>query len=85
MNNKKIVLFHPNPFSATRPYYGAPLGVLAISRLLYKEGYDIKVVHPITHKQFKQVVVEECKDAICLGISSITGYQILGKRCCKSS
>ncbi|MDP8261808.1 MAG: radical SAM protein [Candidatus Ancaeobacter aquaticus] len=80
MNNKKIVLFHPNPFSATRPYYGAPLGVLAISRLLYKEGYDIKVVHPITHKQFKQVVVEECKDAICLGISSITGYQIFEGR-----
>jgi len=73
---KKVVLFHPNPFSATRPYYGAPLGLLAISRVLDKEGYEIKIIHPVTHKKFKQAVVEECEGAICLGISSITGYQI---------
>lgn len=76
MNSKKIVLFHPNPFSATRPYYGAPLGLLAISRILDKEGYEIKIIHPVTHKKIKQDVVEECKNALCLGISSITGYQI---------
>ena len=76
MNRKKVVLFHPNPFSATRPYNGAPLGLLAISRILDKEGYEIKIIHPITHKKFREVILEECKDALCLGISSITGYQI---------
>lgn len=73
---KKIVLFHPNPFSATRPYYGAPLGVLAISRVLVEEGYEIKIIHPVTHKKFKEAILEECKGALCFGISSITGYQI---------
>ncbi|GMR05152.1 MAG: hypothetical protein BMS9Abin23_1094 [Thermodesulfobacteriota bacterium] len=73
---KKVVLFHPNPFSATRPYYGAPLGLLAISRVLATEGYEIKIIHPVTHKNFKEEVVRECADAICLGISSMTGYQI---------
>lgn len=76
MSSKKIVLFHPNPFSATRPYNGAPLGLLAISRILDKKGYEIKIIHPVTHKKFQEVIVEECRDALCLGISSITGYQI---------
>lgn len=77
---KKIVLFHPNPFSATRPFYGAPLGLLAISRVLDREGYEIKIIHPVTHKNFKEEIVKECADAICFGISSITGYQIFEGR-----
>lgn len=76
MSSKKIVLFHPNPFSATRPYYGAPLGALAISKILDQEGYEIVIIHPVTHRKFKQDILEHCQDALCLGISSITGYQI---------
>lgn len=76
MSSKKIVLYHPNPFSATRPYYGVPLGLLSISRMLDEEGYDIKIIHPASHPDFKETVVEECEGAICFGISSITGYQI---------
>ncbi len=76
MRTKKIVLFHPNPFSATRPYTGAPLGLLAISRILDKEGYEIKLIHPFTHREFQEEVLKECGEALCLGISCITGYQI---------
>ena len=74
--NKKIVLFKPYVFSATRPYYGAPLGLLSVSRILDKEGYKIKIITPVTHKHHIQTVIKEAKDAICLGITSMTGYSI---------
>jgi anaerobic magnesium-protoporphyrin IX monomethyl ester cyclase len=72
----KVVLFFPNPFSSNRQYTGAPLGLLAISRILDSEGYKIKIIHPITHKDYATAVVDESKDAICVGISSMTGSQI---------
>ena len=73
----KIVMFHPNPFSATRPYRGVPLGSLGAVRMLaYDPNYEIKVIHPVSHKHFDQDVLMECKNAMVLGISAITGHQI---------
>ena len=73
---KKIVLVRPLVFSKTRPYYGAPLALLAISRILATQGYTIKIIDPISHKNYKNAVIKESKNAICLGISSLTGYSI---------
>lgn len=75
-NKGKIVLFQPKVFSATRPYYGIPLALLGISRLLDKEGYEIKIIEPLTHKNYQDDVLKEVKEAICLGISALTGYSI---------
>lgn len=73
---KKIVLIRPLVFSKTRPYYGAPLALLAISKILATQGYKIKIVDPLTHKDYIGAVVREAKDAICVGISALTGYSI---------
>ncbi|MBN8217061.1 MAG: cobalamin-dependent protein [Spirochaetes bacterium] len=73
---KKIVLFFPPPFSSTRPYNGPPLGLLGISRQLDAEGYPIKIVTAAADPQYAETIVKECEGAICLGISSMTGYQI---------
>ena len=69
----KIVLFQPNPFSATRPYSNAPLALLGISKLLAKENYLIRIITPVTHKNFLKTLIEESKNSICLGITAMTG------------
>lgn len=73
---RKIVLYNPNPLSKYRMSVLAPLPLLAISRILDKEGYNIRIVSPCLYKDPVKEVVNSCEDAICLGISCITGYQI---------
>lgn len=72
----KIVLFESTNFSSTRPYQGSPLALLSISRILDKEGYEIKIITPFLYENFLEKVIEEMQDAICLGVSAITGYAI---------
>jgi anaerobic magnesium-protoporphyrin IX monomethyl ester cyclase len=72
----KVVLFQPYVFSATRPYYGAPLQLLGISRNLDQEGYEIKIITPITHENHIEDAVKEAEGAICFGITTMTGYSI---------
>lgn len=74
--SKKIVLVRPHVFSQTRPYYGAPLALLAISKILATEGYDIKIIDPLVNKNYIGDVVRESKNAICVGISALTGYSL---------
>jgi len=73
---KKIVLIQPHGHSATRLYFGAPLALLGISRILDKEGYEIKIITAVTHKNHLEAAVKESKDAICIGITALTGYSI---------
>ncbi len=72
----KVVLFQPYVFSATRPYYGVPLQLLGISRDLDQEGYEIKIITPITHEKHIESAVKEAEGAICFGITAMTGYAI---------
>jgi radical SAM superfamily enzyme YgiQ (UPF0313 family) len=74
--NNKIVLVRPNVFSQTRHYYGSPLALLAISRFLAKENYNIKIFDPTVNKNYISAIVRASKGAICLGISALTGYSI---------
>jgi radical SAM superfamily enzyme YgiQ (UPF0313 family) len=74
---KKIILVRPLVFSKTRMYYGAPLALLAISRLLADENnYNIKIFDPTVNKNYIDSIIKEAKDALCLGISALTGYSI---------
>jgi hypothetical protein len=49
--------------------------LLAIFRILVREGYDI--VSSCLYEDSIKEIWENCKDAICLGITSMTGNQIL--------
>ena len=73
---KKIVLLNP-PF-ALKPEPQVPLSVLAAGALLDQSGYDVKVVNGSTEPDFVARTMALCADAVCLGISSMTGHQIAG-------
>lgn len=71
----KIVLYYPRAYSATRPAISTPLPLLAISKFLWKD-HDIVIISEILHKKPLNELLKHCKDAFCLGISAMTGYQI---------
>lgn len=73
---KKIVLFMPTPVSYARSWRGAPLSLLAISRILAQEGYEIKIISRFLSDNPEEEVLKEAKDSICLGITAMIGFQI---------
>lgn len=77
MNNKKrIILFSPRP-AANAFFDGVPIALLAVSRLLDKESeYDIQIVAASGNENYIRKIVRLSKGALCVGISSMTGYQI---------
>lgn len=76
IKDKFILLFIPQPTEAGRRM--PSLGLLAISTFLEKEGYDIRLVHAYDYNQEEYAEIWDNLDkAICVGITSMTGYQIL--------
>jgi len=73
MTSKKIVFFFP---SFTSSEATAPLGILAISTPLLRAGYQVKLIDSTITPNFQQRVIEELSDALCLGISLVTGPMI---------
>ncbi len=70
---KKVVLFFP-AFSSQEAT--APLSLLAIATPLLRAGYQVSLVDSTISANFKKQVLDEIKDAICLGISLVTGPMI---------
>ncbi|NQT05149.1 MAG: hypothetical protein HQ577_03975, partial [Dehalococcoidia bacterium] len=66
----RIVLFEPVYWGAHRKVQRAPLGLLAISSLLDKEGYSISIVSQTLYDDPDKKVLEGCKNAICFGITA---------------
>src|SRR6202045_3097961 len=71
--SKKIVFFVPS-FSSIEAT--APLGILAISTPLLNAGYEIKIIDSTITPNYKKRILEEGHDALCLGISVVTGPMI---------
>ncbi|MBI1983293.1 MAG: B12-binding domain-containing radical SAM protein, partial [Acidobacteria bacterium] len=72
-SSRKIVFFFP-AFASTEAT--APLGILAVSTPLLRAGYTITLIDSTITPNFKQRVLEEVKDALCLAISLVTGPMI---------
>jgi anaerobic magnesium-protoporphyrin IX monomethyl ester cyclase len=72
-SSKKIVFFVAS-FSSIEAT--APLGILAISTPLLEAGYEICIVDASISPDYKKRIMEEVKDALCLGISLVTGPMI---------
>jgi anaerobic magnesium-protoporphyrin IX monomethyl ester cyclase len=72
-NSKKIVFFIPS-FSSVEAT--TPLGLLAISTPLLRAGYDVRIIDSTITANYKSRIGEEVKDALCLGISLVTGPMI---------
>src|SRR6202790_5721748 len=71
--SKKVVFFFPS-FASTEAT--APLGILAVATPLLRAGYSIRLIDSTITPNFKKRVLEEVQDAICLGISLVTGPMI---------
>lgn len=71
--SRKIVFFFPS-FASTEAT--APLGILAVATPLLRAGYEICLIDSTINPRFKQRVLQEVKDALCLGISLVTGPMI---------
>lgn len=72
----KILLFLPRLYAdrgggEQRP----PLQLLALSRLLL-DRYSIVIIDAAVEDNYKELVIQHCDGAICLGISCLLGYQI---------
>ena len=71
--SKKIVFFFPS-FASTEAT--APLGILAVSTPLHRAGFEVCIIDSTITPDFQKKVLEECRDALCLGISLVTGPMI---------
>ena len=72
-SSKKIVFFFPSFASSEAT---APLGILAVATPLVRAGYQVVLIDSTITPNYKKRVLEEVRDAICLGISLVTGPMI---------
>jgi anaerobic magnesium-protoporphyrin IX monomethyl ester cyclase len=72
---RKVVLFYP-PYDG--PPLGAPLCLLSLAAPLLNDGFEVSVIDAAIHPDWLQTVLREVRDALCLGISVLTGPMIHG-------
>ncbi|OIP87720.1 hypothetical protein AUK05_00650 [Candidatus Shapirobacteria bacterium CG2_30_35_20] len=73
-----VILYFPTPFPYHRPWKGVPLALLAISRILDKERYTVKIYAPFLQNNSIKEIIKYTKQnkVVCLGVSAMTGFQI---------
>lgn len=70
---QKVVLFYP-PYDG--PALGAPLPLLCLASPLRQAGFEVKLVDNYIEANFERALLRETEDALCLGISLLTGPMI---------
>src|SRR5579872_5863036 len=70
---KKVVFFFP-AFSSQEAT--APLGILAVSTPLLRDGYEVRIIDSTITPNFQKRVIDELRDALCLAVSLVTGPMI---------
>jgi radical SAM superfamily enzyme YgiQ (UPF0313 family) len=72
---RKVVLFYP-------PYDGEPLGaplcMLSLAAPLLAAGFEVCIVDAAIALEWEERILREVQDALCLGISLLTGPMIRG-------
>ena len=72
-SKRKVVLFYP-PYDG--PPLGAPLSLLCLASPLLQAGFEVKLVDNLIAPDYEQTILRETADALCLGISVLTGPHI---------
>ena len=75
MRKRKVVLFYP-PYDG--PPLGAPLCLLSLAAPLLQAGFEVAIVDAAIDPNWLVTVLRELRDALCLGISVLTGPMIRG-------
>src|ERR1700733_2859027 len=71
--SRNIVFFFPS-FAGSDAT--APLGILAVATPLERAAFEICLIDSTITPNYKKRVLEEVRDALCLGISLVTGPMI---------
>ncbi len=67
----KIIVYNPRAV-----FYTMPLGLLAIGSRLDSAHYDVKIIDARLERDPHGAVLTELDDALCLGVSVLTGAPI---------
>jgi radical SAM superfamily enzyme YgiQ (UPF0313 family) len=73
LSRGKVVLFYP---AYDGPPLSAPLCLLALASPLREAGFDVRVIDAAITPDAEAVVLREIADALCFGISLLTGPAI---------
>jgi anaerobic magnesium-protoporphyrin IX monomethyl ester cyclase len=69
----RVILFHP-PYEG--PPLGPPLSLLSLASPLADAGFRVSIVDGSLEPDFKRALARELSDAVCVGISLLTGRMI---------
>jgi anaerobic magnesium-protoporphyrin IX monomethyl ester cyclase len=72
---RKVVLFYP---AYDGPALGAPLCLLSLAAPLLAAGFEVTIVDAAIAPDWEKRILREVQDALCLGISVLTGPMIRG-------
>ena len=72
MARKKVVLYNP-----TAVFFDMPLALLAIGSALDASKYEVIIIDGRLEENAAERVIAECLDAVCLGITVLTGSPLL--------
>jgi anaerobic magnesium-protoporphyrin IX monomethyl ester cyclase len=72
---RKVVLFYP---AYDGPALGAPLCLLSLAAPLLAAGFEVTIVDAAIAPDWEKRILREVQDALCLGISLLTGPMIRG-------
>ena len=75
-NKNKIVLFFP-AYNSNEAC--PPLALISIAAPLISKGYEVKIVDSTLEEDMVGAVLRELDDAICLGMSLVTGPMLKGQ------
>ena len=75
LKKRKVVLFYP-PYDG--PPLGAPVCLLSLAAPLRESGFEVSLIDGAIEPNWLNVVLRELPDALCLGISVLTGPMIRG-------
>jgi anaerobic magnesium-protoporphyrin IX monomethyl ester cyclase len=71
MQRAKVVLYNPSSV-----FFTMPLALLAIGSYLDPLKYEVRIIDARLEKDDHATLLAECRDAICLGVSVLTGAPI---------
>jgi radical SAM superfamily enzyme YgiQ (UPF0313 family) len=71
----KVILFYP---AYDGPPLSAPLCLLSLAAVLRREGFEVALVDAAIEPDYKNRILREAADALCLGVSVLTGPMISG-------
>ena len=74
---RKVVLFFPK-LEEHKPWHWFPQSLLSLAAPLVAGGYEVVIVDERITPDYSEKLLKELSDAVCLGISSVTGFQLYG-------